>query len=278
MAMKPQGFGSRQWRSLLQRGLDTASEFADVAAQKINAAADPRARLLRKRRWALRLGLFFAFACVFWALVTVLLATWSIPFWAIIIPGVIAAGAAAPATLLLLRYRWLRAEPLPAPRPGAARRLPPLGSAARGAIVALGAAERSMFNLIGIIERGQLLPRDEIRELTGAANSVAATMSATATDVVSMERAVAASPSSRPSLAPTIDAFAAQLNRGVQQYNEMVSAAAQLVSSANTGSMSSSPMSGQRYRDELVGATDRLLGWAQAFDELSRPGPLRRSG
>jgi hypothetical protein len=24
----------------------------------------------------------------------------------------------------------------------------------------------------------------------------------------------------------------------------------------------------QRYRAELVGATDRLLGWAQAFDEL----------
>ena len=51
----------------------------------------------------------------------------------------------------------------------------------------------------------------------------------------------------------------------MQQYNEMVNAAAQLVSTA------SSPMSGQRYRDELVSATDRLLGWAQAFDELNRP-------
>jgi hypothetical protein len=30
----------------------------------------------------------------------------------------------------------------------------------------------------------------------------------------------------------------------------------------------------QRYRDELVGATDRLVGWAQAFDEL---GGLPRS-
>ena len=26
----------------------------------------------------------------------------------------------------------------------------------------------------------------------------------------------------------------------------------------------------QRYRDELVNATDRLAGWAQAFDELGR--------
>jgi hypothetical protein len=37
--------------------------------------------------------------------------------------------------------------------------------------------------------------------------------------------------------------------------------------------MSSSPMS-QRHRDELVNATDRLMGWAQAFDEL---GHLRRA-
>jgi hypothetical protein len=41
------------------------------------------------------------------------------------------------------------------------------------------------------------------------------------------------------------------------------------VSAANGGSTSSaSPMSQQRYRDELAGATDRLVGWAQAFDEL----------
>jgi hypothetical protein len=34
--------------------------------------------------------------------------------------------------------------------------------------------------------------------------------------------------------------------------------------------MSSSPMIQQRYRDELTNATDRLMGWAQAFDELGR--------
>jgi hypothetical protein len=30
-------------------------------------------------------------------------------------------------------------------------------------------------------------------------------------------------------------------------------------------------MSRQQYRNELVDATDRLLGWAQAFDELNGP-------
>ena len=81
-----------------------------------------------------------------------------------------------------------------------------------------------------------------------------------------MERAAHHAESSRTYLVPTINAFAAQLSAGVRQYNEMVTAAAQLVSSANgdTGLVTSQ----QRYRAELVEATDRLLSWAQAFDEL----------
>ena len=99
-------------------------------------------------------------------------------------------------------------------------------------------------------------------------------MAATAAEVVSMERAAAAAPQARAHLAPTINAFTAQLGAGVRQYNEMVTAAAQLVSSAN-GSGAGSPLMAQspRYRSELSAATDRMLGWAQAFDEL---GELRR--
>jgi hypothetical protein len=276
MAVTPDkpGFVSRQWRSAMRRGIDTVSEYADVAAQKLSAVADPRARLLRKRRWALRLGLFFGVASVFWVLVTGLLATWSTPVWALLITGVIAAGAAVPATLLLLRYRWLRAEPLPPQRQVSGRRLPPHGSVARPSMSALGASERGFHSLLGVMTRGNMLPPEEIRELTQAADRTAATMAATAAEVVSMERAAAETPHSQSYLAPTINAFTAQLNAGVRQYNEMVTAAAQLVSAANTGSMSSSPMSQQRYRSELTGATDRLMGWAQAFDEL---GQLRRA-
>jgi hypothetical protein len=253
------------YRSLWQRGVDSASEYADMAAYRIRRAADPRARLLRKRRWALRLGIFSAATCVFWVLVTALLAAWSTPAWVLIIPGAFAAGASVPATLWLLRYRWLRKEPLPAPRPGMARRLPAFGSAARGPMVALAAAERGMFSLLGVMERAELLPRSEIREVTRTANEAAVTMSATARDIVSMEKAMRATPSSRVSLAPTVNAFATQLDHGVRQYHEMVNAAAQLVSTSN------SPMARQQYRNELVSATDRLLGWAQAFDELNGP-------
>jgi len=83
-----------------------------------------------------------------------------------------------------------------------------------------------------------------------------------------MERAAHNSESSRSYLVPTINAFTAQLSAGVRQYNEMVTAAAHLVSSANGSADSGLTVSRQRYRAELAGATDRLTGWAQAFDEL----------
>lgn len=258
------------WRSLLQRGVDAAAEWSDVLAERLNAAADPRAKLLRKRRWALRLTLFFAVSCVFWVGVTALLAAWSTPWWALFIPAPIAVGAAFFATLAFLRYRWLKGEPLPPQRSRATRPLPPRGSAARRPMAALAASERGLFSLLGVMERGRMLPADELRELTAAANQTASTMAATANEVMSMERAIRSAPQSRAHLGPTIAAFTAQLDHGARQYNEMVTAAAQLVSAANAGPMSSSPMWQRRYRDELSNATDRLNGWAQAFDELGR--------
>jgi signal transduction histidine kinase len=262
------------WRSLVQRGVDTAAELSDVLAQKLNSAADPRAKQLRKRKWALWLTLFFTASCLFLIFVTWLLATWNTPAWALFIPAPIAVGAGFLATLAFLRYRWLRGEPLPPQRSRATRRLPPFGSAARQPMAALAASERGLFSLVSVMERGAMLPDSELRELIAVANRSAATMAATANEVVSMERAIANAPGSRAHLSPTISAFTAQLDNGARQYNDMVTAAAQLVSAANTGPMSSSPMSQQRYRDELGNATDRLTGWAQAFEEL---GQLRRA-
>jgi hypothetical protein len=268
MAVNARGGRAESWRTLTQRGVDTAAEWSDMLAEKLNAAADPRAKLLRKRRWALRLAVFFTFSSVFWIGVTGLLASWSTPVWALFIPAPIAVGAAFLATLAFLRYRWLRREPLPPPRARFARRLPPWGSAARQPMAALAASERGLYSLLGVMDRGRMLPKDEFRELTVAADQSAATMAATANEVMSMERAMRSAPQSRAHLAPTIAAFTAQLEHGARQYNELVTAAAQLVSAANSGQMSSSPISQQRYRDEVSNATDRLQGWAQAFEEL----------
>ena len=258
-------------RSVLSKYVVTvAAELSALVAQKMSAATDPRARLLRRRRRARRWSLIFGVSCLFWALITALLATWRTPVWGLLITGVIAAGAAGPATLLLLRYRWLRSLPLPAQTPGSCRRLPPSGSAARTAMLALGTSERGFFSLLGVMERGNLLPNKEIRDLTEAANRTAAAMAVTAAEVVSMEQTVKLTPQSGSYLVPTINAFTGQLSCGVRQYNEMVTAAAQLVSSANAVSVPGALVAQQRYRDELVDATDRLWGWSQAFDELGR--------
>src|SRR6202044_2947411 len=221
------------WRTLLLHGLDTASDLSELVVQKISAATDPRERQLRRRRRALRWGLIFSAGCVFWGVVTAILAAWGWFALLLEITGGVAVVQAMIATLLLIRYRWLKADPLPAQRPTNIRRLPPPSSAARPAMYALGASERGFFSLLG-----------------------------------AMERAANGTPQSRAYLAPTINAFTAQLSAGVRQYNEMVTAAAQLVSSANGDR--SAPLAGsrQRYRDELAGATDRLVGWSRAFDEL----------
>lgn len=252
------------WRMVLRRGVETAADLSDSLARKISAATDPRARLLRRRRRALRWGLIFAAGCLFWSVVTMLLAAWGWFALLLEITGAVAVVMAIPATLLLLRYRWLRAEPLPVSRPTNLRRLPPPGSAARPAMYALGASERGFLSLLNVMERGAMLPTAEIRDLTAAANKTSTAMAATAAEVVSMERAAQHSESSRTYLVPTINAFTAQLSAGVRQYNEMVTAAAQLVSSAHGDQLAAS----QRYRAELTTATDRLVGWAQAFDEL----------
>ncbi len=275
--MAAESGGSAPWRALLQRGLDTADELSALVARKISAVTDPRARLLRQRRRALRWGLVFSAGCVFWGVVTGGLAAWGWFALLLEITGGIAVAQAMIATLLLIRYHWLRSEPLPVQRPTSSRRLPPPSSAARSAMSALGASERGFFSLLGVMERGNILPASEIRDLTAAANKSSAAMAATAAEVVSMERAANYTPQSRSYLVPSINAFTAQLGAGVRQYNEMVTAAAQLVSSANGDSVgvATPPSAQQRHRTELAGATDRLLGWAQAFDEL---GGLPKTG
>src|ERR1700709_98192 len=171
--MAVQSGRSAAWRTLLLRGLDTARDVSQLVAQKISAATDPRERQLRRRRRALRWGLIFTAGCVFWAAVTAILAAWGWFALLLEITGGVAVVEAMIATLLLIRYRWLKADPLPAQRPTNIRRLPPPSSAARPAMYALGASERGFFSLLGVIERGAMLPPAEISDLTPAGNKTA---------------------------------------------------------------------------------------------------------
>ena len=192
--------------------------------------------------------------------------------WALFIPAPIAVGAAFLATLSFLRYRWLRGEPLPPQRSRAARRLPPWGSAARQPMAALAASERGLFSLLGDGARPHAA-RGRARELTAAANQTAATMAATANEVCRWSGRSVRHRSRGPIWRPRSPRSHAARPRcpSVQRNGHRRSTIG--VSGQHRLDVGS-PMSQQRYRDELVNATDRLLGWAQAFDEL---GHLRRA-
>ncbi|AMT71621.1 membrane protein [Mycobacteroides immunogenum] len=259
------------WEQLLRRLATNVNDLGEELAARMRAMSDKREKLLRKRLRAKRWSIRWALACVAGLLVTTVLATTGAPPWLLIIPALLTAGCAIPATYLFVRYRFLKAEPLPPPRPGAQRRLPPYGSSARPPMAALDAAERSLFSLLGVVERGNMIPGSEGRQVLSAANRAAYVMAATAKEVVSMERAAAEAPHTHEYLQPTIKAFTAQLDTGVRQYNELVTAAAQLVSAGNGGGgVVASPMSRGPLFDDLVSATDRLTGWAGALDELGQ--------
>src|SRR6202012_3900596 len=124
--------------------------------------------------------LIFSAGCVFWGVVTAILAAWGWFALLLEITGGVAVVPGMAAPLLLIGHRGMKADPPPAQRPTNIRRLPPPSSAARPAMYALGASERGFFSLVGVMERGNMLPDTEISDLTAAARKSSAAMAATA--------------------------------------------------------------------------------------------------
>lgn len=258
------------WQQLMWRVTEHLSNLGDELLTRVQAMSDQREKLLRRRLRARRWSIRWALACLVGVMLTSVFATTSAPFWLLIIPAVLTAACAIPAVMLFFRYRHLKREPLPPARPGIQRRLPPRGSAARQPMAALDAAERGLFSLLGVVERGSIIPQSEGQQILMAANQAASVMSSTAKEIVAMERAAALTPHTREYLRPTIDAFTAQLDAGMHQYRELVTAAAQLVSAGDPGAVPGGGSDDNTLFDDLVSATDRLTGWADAFDELGR--------
>ena len=204
---------------------------------------------------------------MFWALVTAILAAWGWFALLLQITGAIAVIEVIPATLLFFRYHWLKSEPLPAQRPAATRRLPPPGSAARPAMYALGASERGFFSLLGVIERGDMLPADEIQRPDGRGQADlgghgghrdGGGVDGTGGALLGIVAGVSGADHQRLHRAAEGPAFGNTTKWSPPQRNWFHRR------TARPGPVCMQ----QRYRDELVGATDRLVGWAQAFDEL----------
>ena len=235
---------------------------------QISAAADPRARLLRRRRRALRWALIFGVGSVFWGVVTALLAAWGWFALLLEITGFVAAVRRFPRRCCCFRYHWLRVG---AVARAAARQRPPAAAARFGRATRDVCAGRFRTRLLLVVgcdraRRHVAAGRDPRLDSRGQPDFRGDGGDRYRGGVDGAGGAY--SESSRSYLVPTINAFTAQLSAGVRQYNEMVTAAAQLVSSVNGEARRGPGRRQQRYRAELVDATDRLVGWAQAFDEL----------
>lgn len=249
--------------SAVRGAADTARRFGESAVEAFGRWNDPRQKQIRRIKRARRRGSWFGSASGISAASTAGLAVASAPEWTMLATGGGAAVLAVPAAFAFTKYRRLRAEPLAAARPTKTA-LPGRSSAAYEPMSRLVGAQQSLYELSGVLMRSEFVDSAELAETGDVAAAAARALTEMATDIVAMERAADANARAGAHLAATIASSAAELGTGVDQYEELVAAAARLTTP--TG-IPSSALEGRRA--ELVSATDRLEGWATALAELA---------
>ncbi|ORI12072.1 hypothetical protein BJD99_16250 [Rhodococcus sp. 1163] len=252
--------------STISAAKDAADSARRIGESVIEAAGrwnDPRQKQIRRVRRARRRRSWFGGATGASALSTAGLAVASAPEWTMIATGGGAALLAVPTVFAITRYKQLNSEPLPARKPGKSM-LPARHSSAFTSMNRLAGAQRSLYELTGVLLRSESIASEDILETTEVAYAAAAALTDMSTDIVAMERAAESNIRAGAHLTNSISGAAAELEAGVDQYEELVEAAARLTSP--TG-MPSSAVAARR--EELSSATDRLQGWAFALDELA---------
>lgn len=249
--------------SAVRGAAETARRSVESAVDAVGRWNDPRQKQIRRIRRARRRGSWLGGASGVSAASTAGLALASAPEWAMFATGGGAAVLAIPAVAALGRYRRLKGEPLPAARP-VKTVLPPRTSAAYEPMNRLAGAQLSMYELSGILMRSESIDHAELSETTEVAAAAARALTDMANDIVAMERAASGSARAAGHLSATISTAAAELDNGVDQYEELVAAAARLT---GPGALPTSTVAGRRA--ELISATDRLEGWASALAELA---------
>lgn len=231
----------------------------------VRAWADPRERELRKRRRTRRRTVRFSAATGAAGLSAVGVAALVDPAWIATVPAGAAVVFAVPAVLAARKYNRLQRVPLPPPAP-VRRVLPPTASSARGPMVRLSRAERSLAELHPVIERSAMVPPRELAETMDAAAAAAVALRALGDDAVAMERArVGADAAVRRDLDAAVATIGTHLDAGVAEYEDLLRAAARMATpiSASTSALP------ETARLELRDAADRLDGWAEALAELA---------
>ncbi|MCL2533362.1 MAG: hypothetical protein FWE39_04265 [Nocardiaceae bacterium] len=260
-------FGDGSLSASAASAIDTAQNvLRDVGgsvADTMRRWSDPRERMLRKRRRVRKRATRFGIASGAGVVGTASLAVASAPDWTMVATGGAAALFAIPAVAAITSYRRLTATPLP-PAPVSRRPLPPPGSAARAPLERLARAEGSLQQLVGVLGRSAVVDVAELDRTGETARSASEALRAVAADVVAMESAGRATSAAASHLERSIGAAVGQLDVGVTQYEGLVTAAAKMTAPAQSSSYTWL----ERQREELLSASDRLEGWAEALGEV----------
>lgn len=225
----------------------------------LNWFADPRAKLLRRRRrvGAATAGLIGTTGVS--GVGTLGMVAAGASEW-LVVPGVgVTAMFAVPAAALALRLRRVRRIPLPPAR----RRwgsLPAIGSPAREPMRRLERAEASVGELLGVLGRDPTVPPGEIEEALAAAEMATGRLRFEADDLAALARAKDSSPVAAQELGGVLDAAARRLDDGVSGYERLVASAARAVAARSMGAAPD---------DNLVAATDRVDALTDALHELA---------
>jgi hypothetical protein len=224
---------------------------------------DPREKRLRKMKRARRRSVRYGSASGVSAVSTAGLAVASAPEWTLVAGGGAATLLAIPAALAWRRLRQYRKDPLPLRGP--LRRFVPNGAAATGLMRRLVASEQSLYQLLLVLAGSQSVPPEEVDEISTAAWETADALEGAAREIAAMEQASRAAKHTYPHLESAIAAVLQRLSDGVAQHEALVAMAAQMAAAA-----AADPFGGlDRYRHDLMAATDRLEGLAGALHELA---------
>ncbi|MEU5840440.1 hypothetical protein [Rhodococcus sp. NPDC047139] len=241
----------------------------DMTGTALDAARrwrDPAARLRRKKRRARRRASFLGAGSATTAIGTATLAVASAPEWTVVATGGAAAALAVPAVLSLRTFRRLDSRPLPPPLPRR-RSLPPAGSVARAPMERLAANEDSLRRLLGVLVRSNSVAAEDLAEIDDAARAAASALEDVVEDVVALESAARGSAAAKAHLSVAITDAGERLGIGVDQFEELVAAAARLAATAE-GNRSLTLL--DQRRAELIATSDKLEGWAQSWREVGQ--------
>ena len=246
-----------------------AAALRDATGAAVDAARrwrDPAAKLRRKKRRARRRARLFGVAGGTWGIGTATLAAASAPDWTIVATGGVTAACVVPAVMAVRTFRRLDAVPLPPPGPGL-RKLPPAGSVARAPMERLSADEQSLARLLGVLARSGAVAADDLEEIGEAARAASSALDAVVEDVVALEAASRGSAAAGAHLDTAITAAGQRLESGVDQFEELVAAAARLAAAPES---SRSMALLEQHRAELITTSDKLESWALSWQEVAR--------